>query len=199
VCARVVCNVYRLGATALFATTANAFVPATPNTFVSKPLMAASFSEVDEIGNNIAVKKLLSQVEESGLLTKVAQSGLLSKAQDAGISLSKLEPLLALAAENDDVLILAEAATPELLPLLPTIVELAPQGLPLAVAALDISPGTLQSLAIASVAAAGAGVYFIPDDTIVQVAAQTLLVAALGVAAPAASLIGAEIIKIIKK
>jgi len=187
---------------ALLATTANAFAPASPNaarTFVPKPLAASSISAVDEKGNNIAVKDLLTQVESSGLLTKVAKSGLLSKAQAAGISLTKLEPLLALAAENEEILILVEAATPEILPILPKVIELAPPALPLAAAALDISPGLLQTAAIASVAAAGASVYFIPDDTIVQVAAQTLLVGILGAAVPAASLVGATVIGLVKK
>lgn len=161
--------------------------------------MAATIApEVDNVGNNVAVKNLLTQVEESGLLTKVAQSGLLSKAQASGISLTKLEPLIALAAENEDVLILVEASTPELLPLLPKLIDLAPQALPLAVAALGISPGTLQAGAFASLAAAAAAVYVIPDDTVLEVAAQTLAVGALGVAVPAASLIGATILGKIK-
>merc|ERR1712151_490491 len=52
--------------------------------------------EVDAYGNNLQVKSLLTGIEESGFLTKLAQSGLLSKAKQAGISLSTLEPFLAL-------------------------------------------------------------------------------------------------------
>jgi hypothetical protein len=150
--------------------------------------------EVDQVGNNIAVKNLLQDVEASGFLTKVAQSGLLSKAQEAGLTLSKLEPLLALAAENEEVLILVEASTPELLPILPKLLALAPPTLPLLASAVTIPPVVLQFLGLASLAGAAGAVYLIPDDTIVEVAAQTLAVGVLGVGVPAASFIGATIL-----
>jgi len=181
---------------ALVASTASAFAPA-PSTRGFAPLNAAA--EVDSTGNNIAVKDLLEKVESTGLLTKVAQAGILSKAQASGISLTKLEPLLKLAAENKEVMILLEAAAPEALPILPKVVDLAPSALPLLAQAVQISPGVLQGAAAASVAAAAAGVVLIPDDTAVQVAAQTLLVGTLGVAAPAASIIGAGVISKIKQ
>lgn len=150
------------------------------------------------MGNNVKVKALLEGVEASGLLTKVAQSGLLSKAQAAGLSLSKLEPLLALAAQNKEILILVEAATPETLPILPKIVELAPAALPLLASAVSVPPGVLQVAGLASFAAAAGAVVVIPDDTIVEVAAQTLAVGALG-AAGAASLVGSAVLgKILK-
>ena len=95
-------------------------------------------------------------------------------------------------------MILLEAAAPEALPLLPKIVDIAPGALPLLGQAIAISPGALQGAAAASVAAAAAGVYLIPDDTVAQVAAQTLLVGTLGVAAPAASVIGAGVLSKIK-
>mmetsp|Transcript_35274 Transcript_35274/g.105369 ORF Transcript_35274/g.105369 Transcript_35274/m.105369 type:complete len:163 (-) Transcript_35274:397-885(-) len=155
---------------------------------------ASSSPEVDSTGNNIAIKNLLTGIESSGLLTQVAQAGLLSKAQKAGISLTKLEPLLALAAENKDVLILVEAASPELLPLLPKIVELAPPALPLLGTLIQVSPGTLQAAAGASLAAAAATVVLVPDDTVLEIAAQTLAVAVLGGAIPVASVVGATII-----
>jgi len=183
--------------TALIASTASAFAPA-PSTRSFTPLNALNSPLVDNVGNNIAVKNLLEQVQNTGLLTKLAQAGLLSKAQASGISLTKLEPLLKLAASNKDVMILLEAAAPEALPLLPKIVDLAPGALPLLGAAIQIPSSALSAAAIASLAAAAAGVYFIPDDTVVQVAAQTLLVGTLGVAAPAASLIGAGILSKIK-
>jgi hypothetical protein len=155
-------------------------------------------SEVDSLGNNVAVKNLLQDVEASGLLTQVAQSGLLSKAQEAGLTLSKLEPLLALAAENKEILILVEAATPEVLPLLPKLVELAPGALPLLATAISIPPSTLSALGLASLAAAVGAVVVIPDDTILQVAEQTLAVGLLG-AAGVASLAGSAILgKILK-
>lgn len=180
---------------AILASTASAFAPS-GSIRLNTPLKAAA--EVDNVGNNIAVKNLLEQVESTNLLTKVAQAGLLSKAQASGITLTKLEPLLKLAASNKDVMILLEAAAPEALPILPKIVDLAPGALPLLGVAIQVSPGVLTGAAAASFAAAAAGVYIIPDDTTVQVAAQTLLVGTLGVAAPAASLIGAAVISKIK-
>ena len=174
---------------------ANGFAPTTPMAQRNVVELRASSmaDEVDQVGNNIAVKNLLEDVEASGLLTKVAQSGLLSKAQEAGISLSKLEPLLALAAENKEVLILVEAATPELLPLLPKLVELAPPALPLLATAVSVPPSTLSAVGLASFAAAAGVVVVVPDDTVVQVAVQTLAVGALG-AAGAASLVGSTIL-----
>jgi len=175
-----------------------AFSP-TANVRSSKThLGAVTTREVDDYGNNIAVKNLLSQVESSRLLSQVANAGLLSKAQKSGVSLSKLEPLLKLAALNKDVMILVEAAAPEALPILPKIVELAPSALPLLASAIEIPPAALQTAALASLAAAAAGVYYIPDDSIASIAAQTLLVGLLGVAAPAASLIGASVLSKVK-
>merc|ERR1712151_1295021 len=66
-------------------------------------------SEVDNLGNNVAVKEFLEKAQSTQLLSKVAESGLLSKAQEAGISLSKLEPLLNVINDNPDVLILVES------------------------------------------------------------------------------------------
>ena len=134
------------------------------------------------------------QVESSGLLTKVYQSGLLSKAQAAGVSLAKLEPLLDLAASNPDILVLVEASGPELLPLLPTIVDLAPGVLPLAGAAIGTPPIVLQLGAVASLAAAAAVLAVVPDDTVVNVAVQTLAAATLGVLVPAVSVVGAVVL-----
>ena len=154
--------------------------------------------EVDSLGNNIAVKNLLTDVESSGLLTQVAQSGLLSKAQEAGLTLSKLEPLLALAAENKEVLILVEAATPEVLPILPKLVSLAPGALPLLASAIAIPPGVISAIGLASLAAAAGAVVVIPDDTVLQVAEQTLAVGLLG-AGGVVSLVAAGILgKILK-
>merc|ERR1712232_1134401 len=106
----------------------------------------------------------------------------MGKAQEAGISLSSLEPVLALAAENKEILILVEAATPELLPLLPKVVDVAPGALPLLATAVTISPGTLSAFGLASLAAAGGAVVVIPDDSVVSIAAQTLAVGGLGAA-----------------
>ena len=151
-------------------------------------------TEVDTVGNNIAIKDLLASVEEKKLLTQVAQSGLLSKAQKAGISLSKLETLLAFAADQPELLVLVEASGPELLPILPTVVELAPSALPLLSAAVGIPASALQAAGLASLIAAAGIVAVVPDDTAVQLAAQTLAVGALGVAAPAACFVGATVL-----
>jgi len=180
---------------ALLATSVAAFAPSVSNRVNVVKLNAA---EVDNVGNNIAVKDLLTSVENSRLLSQVARSGLLSKAQDSGVSLTKLEPLLKLAASNKDVMILLEAAAPEALPILPKVLDLAPSALPLLGAAIQIPSSSLLLAAAASVGAAGAGLYFIPDDTVASVAAQTLLVGVLGVAAPAASVIGAGVLAKIK-
>lgn len=182
---------------AVAATAVSAFAPVAPVAprSLTATLHATSLAdEVDAVGNNVAVKNLLTSVEESGLLTKVAESGLLSKAQEAGISLSKLEPLLALAAENKEILILVEAATPELLPLLPKLVDLAPGALPLLAAAVSVPPTVLQILGLASLGGAVGAIVVIPDDTIVEVAAQTLAFGVLGVGVPAATFIGSAIL-----
>lgn len=178
--------------TALIATSAAAFAPQQNAAFVSK--LAATPAEVDSVGNNIAVRDLLVGIEKSRLLSQVAQSGLLSKAQAAGVSLSNLEPLLALAADNKDVLILVEASGPELLPLLPTLVKVAPPALPLLGAAIGIPPVAIQAAGLASLLGAAGAVAIIPDDTLTNVAIQTLAVGILGVAVPAASFIGAAIL-----
>jgi hypothetical protein len=47
---------------------------------------------------------------------------------------------------------------------------------------------------LASIGAAYGVLTVVPDDTVAQVAVQTLAVAVLGVAAPAASLVGATIL-----
>jgi len=194
---------------AFMASTAAAFAPATqqPTNFAlhataNRAAPAALVtSKVDSTGNNIAVKNFLESAENTKLLSKVAKAGLLSKAAAAGITLSKLEPLIILAAKQgilDEVLILTEAAGPDILPLLPKVVELAPQALPLLALGLDLQPATLQLAAVASAGAAFGIVSVVPDDTVVQVAAQTLAVATLGIAAPAASLVGATILGKVK-
>lgn len=150
-------------------------------------------AEVDSVGNNIKVKSLLEKVESERLLSKVAASGLLSKAQKAGITLSKLEPLLSLAAENPDILVLVEASGPELLAVLPSVVDLAPGALPLLAAAVEVPPALIGAAGPAALLAAGAAVVAIPDDTVLNVALQTLIV---GVSVPlaGASVIGAALL-----
>mmetsp|Transcript_1576 Transcript_1576/g.2317 ORF Transcript_1576/g.2317 Transcript_1576/m.2317 type:complete len:195 (-) Transcript_1576:1325-1909(-) len=168
---------------------------------VSKPLAASNIKslEVDDLGNNIAVKNVLNSLQEKGILSQVAQSGLLSKAQAAGVSLSNLEPLLALAAENPDVLVLVEASAPEILPLLPKLVDLAPAALPLLSLAISIPPQVVGALGLASAAAAAGAVVIIPDDTVAQVAAQTLIAGVFGLAVPVVSLGGAAVLSKLTK
>jgi hypothetical protein len=160
-----------------------AFAPATQFTSRSTSLNVALDQEVDKVGNNVAVKELLEKVQREQLLSKVAASGLLSKAQKAGITLSKVEPLLAAAAEYPELLVLVEASGPELLPILPTIVDLAPGALPLLATAVTLPTAAIGFVGIAALAAAGGAVYFIPDESVVDIAAQTLIV---GLALPAA-------------
>lgn len=195
---------------AFLATTAAAFAPALQQSNTNFALHATSsraapgfsdLSKTDPTGNNLAVKEFLESAESSGLLTKVAKSGLLSKTAAAGITLSKLEPLIILAAQKgilDEVLILAEAAGPDVLPLLPTVVDLAPSALPLLALGLDIPPTALYIAAAASAGAAFGIVTVVPDDTVIEVAIQTLSVALLGIAAPAASVVGATILGKVK-
>jgi hypothetical protein len=177
-----------------------AFVPASRPAFAATSLNAAApkgttvyGKEVDSIGNNIAVKNLLENVERSRLLSAVASSGLLSKAQRAGISLSKLEPLLALAAENPDILILVEASGPELLPILPTIVNLAPGALPLLALAISIPPVIIGAAGVGALGAAVGAVALIPDDSVAFIALQTFIVL-LAVPLAGASIAGAGIL-----
>ena len=165
------------------------------STTSSRPSFALdAAAQVDSYGNNVAVKSLLSKVEDTGLLSKVAKSGLLTKTQEAGLTLSKIEPLLLLAETNPEVLVLVEASGPDVLPLLPKIVDIAPGALPLLAKAISISPGTLSSLSLVSLVAAAGVVYAVPDDTVVEVAAQTVAAGAL-VGAGAAAGVGSTLLK----
>jgi hypothetical protein len=150
-------------------------------------------AEVDQFGNNVKVKELLETAERRQLLTAVAQSGLLSKAQKAGISLSKLEPLLELVADNPDVLVLVEASGPELLPLLPTLVDLAPAALPLLAAAVSVPPPALAGAGVAALVAAAGAVATIPDNSVGSVALQTLIVG-LSLPLAGASFVGSALL-----
>jgi len=190
-------------------TTVAAFSPA-PQQVASSALQATAnraapsalvTSKTDEVGNNLAVKNFLEATQDTGLLSKVAESGLLSKAAKAGFTLSKVESLITLAAAQgvlNEVLVLAEAAGPELIPLLPSVVEYAPAALPLAAVALELQPGTLTGIAVASAAAAYGIVSAVPDDTVVEVALQTLAAATLGAVVPGACLVGAGLLGKIK-
>ena len=67
---------------------------------------------------------------------------------------SSLEPFLKLASENPDLLILVESAGPDLLPLIPTLVDTAPSLLPLLATLIKVPSGVLIAGGLAS---AGAG------------------------------------------
>jgi Protein of unknown function (DUF1118) len=159
----------------------------------STVLQVALNEEVDVYGNNIAVKRLLEKVEREQLLSKIAASGLLSKAQAAGISLSKVEPLLSQVADYPELLVLVEASGPEVLPILPKIVEFAPATLPLLAAAISVPTPAIAFAGVAALAAAGGAVVVIPDDSITSIAAQTLIV---GLALPLAgvSFVGSAVL-----
>ena len=179
----------------------SAFAPVSVQRAPTATSLAATLpgASVDRFGNNVAVKELLIDIQDSGLLSKVAESGLLSKAQEAGITLSSLEPLLLLASEYPEVLVLVEASGPELLPLLPTIVKLAPPLLPLLATAISVPPALIGGAGVASLAAAAAAVVVIPDNSILQVAEQTLIVGVFGLAVPAISIAGAGVLTALKK
>jgi len=181
---------------ALFFATASAFAPS-PTQRSPVTLKASNIrEEVDTIGNNIAVKNFLTEVDNSGLLTEVAEAGLLSKAQEAGLSLSKLEPLLELVAQNKDALILVEAAGPEVLPLLPKVaplLKLAPPALPLLAAAIQVPPTALAVIGAGALGGAAGVVILVPDDNLLQIAGQTFAVGILA-AAGAAGIVGSVVL-----
>jgi len=184
---------FQLIVAALFFSAASAFAPS-PTQRSPVTLKASNIrEEVDTIGNNIAVKNLLEDVQASGLLTKVAEAGLLSKAQKAGLSLSKLEPLLELVAKNPEVLVLVEASAPEVLPLLPKVVQLAPPLLPLLAAAIQIPPAGLAVVGAGALGGAVGVVVLVPDESLLQIAGQTFAVGVLS-AAGLAGLVGSVIL-----
>jgi hypothetical protein len=150
--------------------------------------------QVDRFGNNIVIKDALTKASESGLLTKVYQSGLLSKADAAGVSLSSLEPLLKLTEKNPDLLLIVEAAGPDFLKLLPTIVDTTPALLPLLSLAISIPPPLIAAGAPAGLAGAFLLLQDGLGDTVPEVAAHTLGGIVLGGILPAVSLGGAFVL-----
>ena len=128
-----------------------------------------------EIGSTLEV------VEETQLLTKLAKTGLLSKAERAGVKLADLEPLLLFAEENGLVGLLGDL-NDDLLPLLPLLVRLAPLGLPVVSLALGLGPLNFL-LAIASFGGAFV-VTGLPDDSVTDVALQTLIAVPLATLFP---------------
>lgn len=124
----------------------------------------------------------LELVEEKKLLSKVAKLGILTKLEKAGLRLRDAEPLLVWAEENGVVGALGEI-NDDLLPLLPTVVGLAPLALPLLGAAIALPAAAFYVLSVASVG----GAYFVttfPDDSVSSVALQTFLAIPLATAFP---------------
>ena len=160
---------------------ATAFVAppaATPALTPRQGLLEPYGSGVDpfkEIGSTLEV------VEETQLLTKLAKTGLLSKAERAGVKLADLEPLLLFAEENGLVGLLGDL-NDDLLPLLPLLVRLAPLGLPVLSLALGLGPLNFL-LAIASFGGAFV-VTGLPDDSVTDVALQTLIAVPLATLFP---------------
>ena len=139
------------------------------------PKNAGGVDPFKEIGSTLEV------VEETQLLTKLAKTGLLSKAERAGVKLADLEPLLLFAEENGLVGLLGDL-NDELLPLLPLLVRLAPLGLPVVSLALGLGPLNFL-LAIASFGGAFV-VTGLPDDSVTDVALQTLIAVPLATLFP---------------
>ncbi|GMH78078.1 hypothetical protein TL16_g07657 [Triparma laevis f. inornata] len=164
-----------------------------PPALRSSTSLSIQIAEVDATGNNLIVKKSLVKAQESGLLTKVYESGLLSSAKKAGVKLSSLEPFLKLADENPDLLILVEAAGPDILPLIPTIVDTAPALLPILATLIKVPSGLILAGGVASAGLAFGIVSTVPDDSVVNVAVQTLAVGVFGLGLPAVSFAGAKV------
>ena len=149
----------------------------TPSYFkqLTKTTLAGGVDPFKEIGSTLEV------VEETQLLTKLAKTGLLSKAERAGVKLADLEPLLLFAEENGLVGLLGDL-NDDLLPLLPLLVRLAPLGLPVLSLALGLGPLNFL-LAIASFGGAFV-VTGLPDDSVTDVALQTLIAVPLATLFP---------------
>jgi len=98
-----------------------------------------------------------------------------------------------------DVLGTLEASSDKVLPLLATVIDLAPGLLPLAGPALNTPPIVLFATGFASLAAAFAVITVIPDNTVSDVALQTALVIPLATIIPAVTLIGGGVLSKISK
>lgn len=129
------------------------------------------------------LKRTLERTDEVGLLTKLANTGLLRKASNAGVKFADLEPLLKLA-DDQGLLYVLDAVSEDALPLLPTLVETAPAVLPLAAGALSIPAPLYFLLALGCPLGAYEITQIIPDDTVVNIALQTLLAVPLATAFP---------------
>jgi phosphate/sulfate permease len=118
---------------------------------------------------------------------------LLSRLEKAGFTLSSAAPLLKKADELDALGVL-EASSDKVLPLVATAIELAPSLLPLAATLLKTPPSTLLVGALASAGAAAGIVLAVPDDSVTNIAIQTLAVVPLGLILPGALTIGSVVL-----
>ena len=121
----------------------------------------------------------------------------MSKLDKAGVKLTTLGPLIK-QAEKLGALSLVEGKADQLLPLLNTAVDLAPALLPVAKGALSAGPTPFLLLAVASFVSALAVVGVIPDDSVSNVALQTLLAVPLGAIVPGACVVGAGVLSKLK-
>ena len=142
--------------------------------------------------------KAVNTLSRNKVLTKTAQLGLLSRLDKAGFKLSTAKPLLK-KDEELDVLGVLEASSDKVLPLLATVIDLAPGLLPLAGPVLNTPPFVLFATGFASLAAAFAVITVIPDNTVSDVALQTALVIPLATLIPAVTLIGGGALSKISK
>ena len=168
----------------VLAAAANAFVGPSP---IAAPRCAPVNGLLEPYGSGVdpfaEIEKTISVVDEKQLLTKVAELGLLSKLDRAGLKLRDVEPLLHFAEEEGLVGALGDV-NDEILPLLPTLIGLAPLGLPLVKVALNTPPPLFFVLAAASVGGAFV-VSSVPDDSVSSVALQTLISVPLATLFPA--------------
>eukprot|EP01018_Ginkgo_biloba_P017015 Gb_03565 [translate_table: standard] len=116
--------------------------------------------------------KLLSRVEQLRLLSKAEKAGLLSAAENFGLSLSTIEKL-GLLSKAEELGILSAATDPK-------------------------TPGTLLNLAIALLVVGPLCVYFVPDDSLWEIALQ-VVVAFLAVAGGPAAFAGSNFVSILQK
>lgn len=113
--------------------------------------------------------------------------------EKAGFTLTSAAPLLKFADEQD-LLGVLEASSDKVLPLIGQAIELSPSLLPLAGTALKAPPAAFFGGAAASLAAAGAIVFAVPDDSVASVALQTALAFPLGAIIPGALIAGGALL-----
>ena len=97
-------------------------------------------------------------------------------------------------AEEQDLLGVLEASSDKFLPLIASAIELSPSLLPLAATALKAPPSAFFGGATASLAAAVAVIALVPDDSVANVALQTLIAVPLGAVLPVALGVGGVVL-----